>query len=103
MAEICAQEALVISGVIKVRPRGQITLPVAMRKSLGLEEGGCLTILQIGDLILARPGEAVVQREGREIQRVLGSKGVTLEDLLRGLERDRKQIYEERYGSATPA
>jgi hypothetical protein len=40
----------------------------------------------------------VVQDEVKAIVRLMKEKGITLEDLLAGLDEERAAIYEERYG-----
>jgi len=40
---------------IRLRQRGQITVPQSVRDSLNMTEGDVLTLLQIDDLILLTP------------------------------------------------
>ena len=40
----------------------------------------------------------IVQEEAKAIVKLMKEKGITLEDLLAGLEEERAAIYEEQYG-----
>ena len=84
--------------VVRLREKGQFTVPAKIRKSMGIQEDDLLTVFQWGNSFIAIPGELVVQEEARAIVRLMKEKGITLEDLLVGLEEERAAIYEERYG-----
>jgi hypothetical protein len=44
------------------------------------------------------PGASVVQQEGKAIQQLMKKKGMTLADLLQGLEGERAAYIKEKYG-----
>ena len=85
--------------VVKLREKGQFTVPAKIRKSMGIQEDDLLTVFQWGNSFIAVPGELVVQKEARAIVKFMKERGITLEDLLVGLEEERAAISEERYGS----
>jgi AbrB family looped-hinge helix DNA binding protein len=41
--------------LVKIGPRGQITIPKSLRKSLGIKPGDSVTIVQKGDELALRP------------------------------------------------
>lgn len=41
--------------LVKIGPRGQITIPKSLRKSLGIKPGDSVTIVQKGDELTLRP------------------------------------------------
>jgi len=84
--------------VVRLREKGQFTVPAKIRRSMGIQEDDLLTVFQWGSSFIAVPGELVVQEEARAIVKLMKERGITLEDLLVGLEEERAAIYEERYG-----
>jgi len=93
------------SYVVQLRGRGQITLPIKVRKALGLGEGDIFTLVQFGSLLLLTPKQLVVPRMADIIARLAEEKGLTLDDLLTGLEEAKAALFEEKYGrrSAAPS
>lgn len=91
---------------IRLRQRGQITVPREVRDRLGVDEGDTLTLVQVGSVLLLTPKRPVVPLLADRIVQLMEEEGVTLADLLIGLEEERAAIYEERWsrkGEATPA
>ena len=43
------------SDLVRLRQRGQITIPQAVRDNLGVREGDLLTLFQLGDVIVLTP------------------------------------------------
>jgi bifunctional DNA-binding transcriptional regulator/antitoxin component of YhaV-PrlF toxin-antitoxin module len=77
--------------------RGHIPLPAKFRTALGIQEEGTFTVLRLGSLLLLSPKPLVIPRASEAISRIMEEEGVTLEELLTGLEKQRRAIYEERY------
>lgn len=82
----------------RVCPKGQVTIPARIRKSLNIREGTLLGFLQIGEVILLSPRRLVVPEAQREIARVMEEEGITLKELLEGLEEERFRYNREEYG-----
>jgi AbrB family looped-hinge helix DNA binding protein len=81
-----------------IRDRGQLTIPKEVREKGALYDGEAVTIIPIGDSILVTPRKLGLEEARREIRKIMKDSGVTLEDLLEGLERERKKLFEETYG-----
>ena len=82
---------------VRLRQRGQITVPREVRDRLNIDEGDTLTLIQVGSTLLLTPKQPVVPLLADRIVELMEEKGVTLADLLIGLEEERAAIYEERW------
>lgn len=88
--------------VIEIEQGEPIIIPDAFQRALGLEQGGTYTVVQLEGLVLVTP-KRLTSLDGLENMRgELEKAEITLENLLSGLDSIREQIYQERYGSATP-
>lgn len=82
---------------IRVRERGQITLPQAVRTSLSVDTGDTLNLVQIDDIVLLSPRQALIPKLSQEFTALMQEDGVSLADLLKGLEEERRLIWQERH------
>lgn len=85
---------------IRLRGRGQITVPQTVRDNLNVTEGDILTLLQVGDVVLLTPKRPQVPRLADKIVDLMEAEGVSLADLLSGLEEEREAILRERQANA---
>ncbi len=83
---------------LKLEPGSPLILPERIKASLGLEDGGTCTVIQLDGvvLLLARPLKSPEALEG--FRQALEAAGVTLDDLLADLTEVRIQMLRERYG-----
>lgn len=84
------------SSSVRLRKRGQITLPQTVRDNLGLGEGDILMLLQMGEVIVLTPRQPQVSRLADKIVGLMEEEGVSLADLLQGLKEERETIWRER-------
>ncbi|RMF35947.1 MAG: AbrB/MazE/SpoVT family DNA-binding domain-containing protein [Chloroflexi bacterium] len=82
---------------IRLRQRGQITVPREVRDRLNIREGDVLTLVQVGSMLLLTPKRPVVPLLADQIAELMEAEGVTLADLLLGLEEERAALYKERW------
>ena len=75
---------------IRLRDRGQVTIPRSVREKLSAEEGDLLTLVQIDDLMLLTPQRPQVPALTEKFTAIMEEEGVTLADLLTGLAEERK-------------
>lgn len=84
--------------VTKLWGRGQLTIPASLRKELRLDEESSLNVVKVGEALILTPkklvGDAVAQKAHREMKKA----GLTLEDLLEDLKRQRERYNRERHG-----
>lgn len=82
----------------EIRARGQLTIPKEVREKGPLYEGETVSIIPIGNSILVTPQRLDLDEARREIRKIMRASGVTLEDLLDGLEDERESLFEDTYG-----
>ncbi len=75
-----------------------IAIPEEFRAILGLDEGGAYTVVQLDTFLLLYPKRLVSLEALEGMRQVFEEEGVTLDDLLEGLDEVRQEIYDERYG-----
>ena len=88
------------SNPVRLRRRGQITIPQAVRDNLGVSEGDILTLLQMGDVVMLATRQPQVPRLADKIAGLMEDEGVSLADLLQGLKEEREAIWRERVENA---
>jgi len=86
--------------VVKMRERGQLTIPYEYRKELGLGKEDMLTVLKIGDVLVLVPRQLAGDVISRKIESAMKKKGLTLENLLKNLREQRKRYSKETYAKA---
>jgi bifunctional DNA-binding transcriptional regulator/antitoxin component of YhaV-PrlF toxin-antitoxin module len=80
--------------LIRMRSRGQITIPQDMREALKIDERTGLTVLRVGKVLIMTPRRLERVSLAREMEKELEKEGLSLEDLLADLRTQR-----ERYAS----
>lgn len=83
---------------VQIGKRGTVTLPVSLRRRYGLDAGDVLTIVDLGGVFVVSPQVSLVSKIAREIEQLRAEAGLSLEDLLQGLDDERRRLYRERYG-----
>ncbi|TEU13543.1 MAG: hypothetical protein E3J21_18285 [Anaerolineales bacterium] len=84
--------------IVRLRERGQITLPAQLREELGVDVGDFFTIVKVDSYVVMTPKRLMVSEVTSQLEQLLAEKGLTLDDLLRGLEDERARLFEEQYG-----
>lgn len=83
---------------VQIGKRGTVTLPADLRRRYGLDAGDVLTIVDLGGVFVVSPQVSLVSKIAREIEQLRAEAGLSLEDLLQGLDDERRRLYRERYG-----
>jgi len=65
-----------------VRKKGQITIPLEMRRKLGLKEGSVVAFAITEDGILISPREVLTVQALDRIQQALSEQGISLDELI---------------------
>lgn len=89
---------LVDEATVQLRDRGVVTLPKALRDRYGLAAGDALRVLDLDGVFVVTPMVPMVPELAREIERLRTEAGLSTEDLLEGLQRERERYARERYG-----
>jgi bifunctional DNA-binding transcriptional regulator/antitoxin component of YhaV-PrlF toxin-antitoxin module len=81
---------------IRLRKRGQLTLPQAVRRSLAVEAGDMLVLVQVDDVLFLSRRETAVSDLSQQFSAMMQEAGVSLAELLNGLEEERELIWAAR-------
>jgi AbrB family looped-hinge helix DNA binding protein len=80
--------------MVRLGPEGDITIPLELRQRYGWREGDSLTLVDLGDgAFLITPHAPGQETPGREVAHVAAEEGLTLEDLLDGLNREQASYF----------
>jgi AbrB family looped-hinge helix DNA binding protein len=89
------------AGNICSKARGQFTIPAEIRREMGIKDGDVFSLVRLGDALIAIRKKLVVPEIAEAIEAIMQEEGVTLEDLLEGLEKQREIYVREKYGIET--
>jgi len=95
---------ILINGVIimtvsvQLRKRGVITLPAKLRQRYKLGAGDTLMLIELDGGLFLTPKVSVVPKLAEEIEQLRKEQGIEVEDLLKGLDEERRKYYQEKYG-----
>ena len=82
----------------EIKSRGQLTIPKKIRVMGHLEEGQVVSIIPVGDSVIITPKRLELDEARREMRKLLKATGLSEEDLLKGLQEEREELYQETYG-----
>jgi bifunctional DNA-binding transcriptional regulator/antitoxin component of YhaV-PrlF toxin-antitoxin module len=85
------------SRLVRIRPRGQLTIPQDLREALGLDEETGLNIFRVGRVLLMTPKRLQRAALASEVEREMKREGLSLVDLLKDLKNQRKRYLAETY------
>lgn len=88
--------------LVRIQEKGQVTLPTALRKHLGIKKGDFVAVTETPDGILITPQEVLATRTLERLGEALREQGLTLEELIESGREERGQLLEERYGLNRP-
>jgi bifunctional DNA-binding transcriptional regulator/antitoxin component of YhaV-PrlF toxin-antitoxin module len=80
--------------LIRMRSRGQITIPQELREALKIDEATGLNVLRVGKVLIMTPRRLERALLAKEMETELKKEGLSLEDLIADLKTQREQ-----YGS----
>ena len=82
----------------RVQQRGQVTIPIELRRKLGIEEGGVVAFIETENGILISPQEVLAMDALDRVGKVLKERGISLEELIESGREIRGEVVEEDYG-----
>ncbi len=68
--------------VVRVQGKGQVTIPLEIRRKLGLKKGDLVTFTETEQGIMIRPAEVIGKQAFDEIGKLLKEKGLSLEKVV---------------------
>jgi AbrB family looped-hinge helix DNA binding protein len=87
-----------VHNLVRIQEKGQITLPAAVRKRLGLKKGDMVAVVATPEGVLITPQAVVATRALAEIGDALREQGLSLEDMIERGRVIRGQLLREQYG-----
>jgi len=81
--------------LIKMRSRGQLTIPLDLREALHLTDETPLNVFTIGNVLVMTPKRLQRAPLAAEVEREMRRQGLTLEDLLKDLREQRERYLAE--------
>ncbi len=85
---------------VRVQEKGQVTIPLKIRRKLKLRKGDLVTFVETDAGIVIKPAEIVASDALQEIGRELRARGITPEELMERGRSIREEIIKEEYGLA---
>ena len=68
--------------IVRVQEKGQVTIPLEIRKKLNLKKGDLVTVQEVEGGVLIRPAELIAGEALDQLGKILKEKGLTLEELI---------------------
>ena len=75
---------------IKIRQRGQLTIPQSVREKWSTQNGDVITLVQFDEFAILAPATLKTPSLARQFSQIMDEEGVSLADLLEGLQEERK-------------
>jgi bifunctional DNA-binding transcriptional regulator/antitoxin component of YhaV-PrlF toxin-antitoxin module len=86
---------------IQVRERGVITLPAELREKYNIENGKIFRLVDLDGIFVFVPMVPIVPELAREIERIRLEAGLSVDELLDDLRKQRERYNQEKYGKQT--
>ena len=85
---------------VQVRKRGTLTLPSELREKYGIKPGDTFRLVDLDGVFVITPMAPIVPELASEIERIRNELGLTTEELLEALRKQREAYVEEHYGQS---
>ncbi len=85
---------------VRLRERA-VDAATAVHRDLAVDKGDILTLVQIDDLAVLTRRSTLLPKLSEEFTAIMKDDGVSLADLLQGLEQEREQLWRERQADHT--
>ena len=83
--------------LVRVRSRGQLTIPQDMREALSLDESTGLNIFRVGKVLILSPKRLQRASLAKEVEREMKRQGLSLKDLISDRRVQREKYLAEAY------
>ena len=84
--------------LVRVQERGQITLPVEIRRKWGLKPGDLVAVEETSTGAAVVPQKAIPAAELAELEEVFRNSGITMDEWVESAREERAQILRELHG-----
>ena len=86
--------------IIQVRSRGVITLPANIREKYGIKAGDTFHLVDLDGVFVLTPMAPMVPELARKIEQARLEAGLSIDDLLHSLRKQRQRYSQDKYGDA---
>jgi bifunctional DNA-binding transcriptional regulator/antitoxin component of YhaV-PrlF toxin-antitoxin module len=86
-----------MEATLQVRQRGTLTLPAELRDLYGIQEGDTFRLVDLGGIFVLAPMVPLVPDLARDIEQARRKAGLGMNEMLKGLRKQRKRYYQEKY------
>jgi AbrB family looped-hinge helix DNA binding protein len=86
------------TNLVRVQEKGQVTLPAAARRRLGIKKGDVVAVTETAEGLLIVPQTVVAANDIDEMRRILAAEGFSLEELIESGREIRGELLREMYG-----
>jgi AbrB family looped-hinge helix DNA binding protein len=86
-----------MEATVQVRQRGTLTLPAELRAKYDIKEGDTFRVIDLDGLLVLTPMAPMLPELAREIERARVEAGLSLDEMLKLLRRQRQRYYREKY------
>ena len=83
---------------IQVRERGVVTLPAELREKYNIENGKIFRLVDLDGIFVFVPMVPMVPELANEIERIRLEAGLSLDELMVDLRKQRERYYKEKHG-----
>ena len=84
--------------LVRVQEKGQVTIPQAIRKKLGLKQGDLVAVVETPEGVFITPQQVVAAKALDSIGDILKEQGLSLEALIASGREIRTEILQDDYG-----
>src|SRR5919106_927346 len=84
--------------LVRIQEKGQVTIPTAIRKKLGLKRGDLVAVMETPDGVFITPQQVMATKALDSIGNILKEQGLSLEEVINSGRELRTDILHETYG-----
>lgn len=86
------------ANLVRVQEKGQVTLPAAARRRLGIKKGDIVAVTETAEGFLIVPQAVIAANDIETMRRILEAEGFSLEELIESGREIRGELMRETYG-----
>jgi antitoxin PrlF len=84
--------------LVRIQEKGQVTIPIEIRKKLGLKRGDLVAMMETPDGVFITPQQVVATKALESIGNILKEKGLSLAEVISSGRELRTDLLQETYG-----
>jgi antitoxin PrlF len=88
--------------LVRMQEKGQVTIPIEIRKKLGLKRGDLVAVMETPEGVFITPQQVLATKALDRIGDVLKEQAFSLDDLIASGRQIRTDILQETYGITEP-